>query len=102
MSCCAVRSPPAPTSRSSRVSWTRRRVRVWVHCCGTPTISDLGPAAGDHRVGPKCAPGAEEARMTTAEAGSLPERWDAVLEHRDRALRVARARLSDPYDVDDC
>jgi RNA polymerase sigma factor (sigma-70 family) len=40
--------------------------------------------------------------MTTAHAGTLPERWDAVLEHRDRALRVARARLSDPYDVDDC
>jgi RNA polymerase sigma factor (sigma-70 family) len=40
--------------------------------------------------------------MSTAPAWSLPERWDAVLEHRDRALRVARARLSDPYDVDDC
>jgi RNA polymerase sigma-70 factor (ECF subfamily) len=40
--------------------------------------------------------------MATSHAGSLPERWDAVLEHRDRALRVARARLSDPYDVDDC
>lgn len=40
--------------------------------------------------------------MSTAPAWSLPERWDAVLVHRDRALRVARARLSDPYDVDDC
>jgi RNA polymerase sigma factor (sigma-70 family) len=40
--------------------------------------------------------------MSTAPAWNLPERWDAVLEHRDRALRVARARLSDPYDVDDC
>ena len=39
--------------------------------------------------------------MTTAQAGGLSERWDAVLEHRERALRVARARLSDPYDVDD-
>jgi RNA polymerase sigma factor (sigma-70 family) len=40
--------------------------------------------------------------MTTAHAGGLPERWDAVLEHRDRAFRIARARLSDPCDVDDC
>jgi RNA polymerase sigma factor (sigma-70 family) len=39
--------------------------------------------------------------MTTAHAGGLSERWDAVLEHRERALRVARARLTDPYDVDD-
>jgi RNA polymerase sigma factor (sigma-70 family) len=39
--------------------------------------------------------------MTTAHAGGLSARWDAVLEHRERALRVARARLSDPYDVDD-
>jgi RNA polymerase sigma factor (sigma-70 family) len=40
--------------------------------------------------------------MTTAQAAGLPERWDAVLEHRERAVRVARARLSDPFDVDDC
>jgi RNA polymerase sigma factor (sigma-70 family) len=40
--------------------------------------------------------------VTAAYAEDLPKRWNAVLEHRDRALRVARARLSDPYDVDDC
>jgi len=30
------------------------------------------------------------------------ERWAAVVEHRDRALRVARARCSDRSAVDDC
>src|SRR4051812_12159339 len=40
--------------------------------------------------------------MTAAYAEDLPERWDAVLEHRDRARRVARARLSSPHDIDDC
>jgi RNA polymerase sigma-70 factor (ECF subfamily) len=40
--------------------------------------------------------------MTTAQVGGLAERWTAVLEHRDRAVRVARARLSDPFDVEDC
>jgi RNA polymerase sigma-70 factor (ECF subfamily) len=40
--------------------------------------------------------------VTGETTASLTERWDAVLEHRDRALQVARARLRDPHDVDDC
>jgi RNA polymerase sigma factor (sigma-70 family) len=61
------------------------------------TIETAGKRVGGAKSG---AP--RGAHMTTAHAGGLPERWDAVLEHRDRAFRVARARLSNPYDVDDC
>lgn len=39
---------------------------------------------------------------SSADAQQLEMRWAAVVEHRDRALRVARARCHDRGAVDDC
>lgn len=33
---------------------------------------------------------------------AIPDRWDLVVAHRERLVRLVRARLSDPGDVEDC